>query len=59
LALYEIYRLLPKLGLFGVAWLFLYAAGYLYIAGLNLYQEWQGNRQINSRKKGLPSESVH
>lgn len=51
LAFYEIYRLLPKLGFFGVAWLFLYAVGYLYIAGLNLYQEWQLNRQINSRKK--------
>ncbi|MDK2979971.1 MAG: hypothetical protein PWQ55_318 [Chloroflexota bacterium] len=53
LALYEIYRLLPKLGLFGVSWLFLYAAGYLYVAGLNLYQEWQVNRQMNARKKDV------
>jgi cellulose synthase/poly-beta-1,6-N-acetylglucosamine synthase-like glycosyltransferase len=58
LAFYEIYRLLPKLGLFGVAWLFLYAAGYLYIAGLNLYQEWQINRQVNGKPKGLPSGNV-
>ena len=52
-ALYTIYRLLPKLGLFGVAWLFLYAAGYLYIAGLNLHQEWQVSQQINEQKKNL------
>jgi cellulose synthase/poly-beta-1,6-N-acetylglucosamine synthase-like glycosyltransferase len=52
-ALYSIYRLLPKLGFFGVAWLFLYAAGYLYIAGLNLYQEWQVSRQINVNKKNF------
>ena len=54
-ALYEIYRLLPKLGLFGVAWLFLYAAGYLYVAGLNLIQEWQVRRQIHTEKKNLRS----
>jgi cellulose synthase/poly-beta-1,6-N-acetylglucosamine synthase-like glycosyltransferase len=53
LAFYEIYRLLPKLGLFGVAWLFLYAAGYLYLAGLNLIQEWQLNQQIHTEKKNL------
>ena len=53
LAFYEIYRLLPKLGLFGVAWLFLYAAGYLYIAGLNLFQEWQIGRSTSAQKKKL------
>lgn len=54
-AFYTIYRLLPKLGFFGVAWLFLYAAGYLYVSGLNLVQEWQVSRQINMEKKNLRS----
>ncbi len=52
-ALLSVYLLLPRLGLGGVIWLFLYAAGYLYIAGLNLQQELRIYRQVNTLKRTI------
>ncbi len=46
-AMLSVYLLYPTLGIGGVFWLILYAAGYLYIALLNLFQEWQIYKQIN------------
>jgi cellulose synthase/poly-beta-1,6-N-acetylglucosamine synthase-like glycosyltransferase len=45
-ALLSVYLLYPTLRLGGVFWLLLYAIGYLYIAFLNIFQEWRIYRQM-------------
>ncbi len=57
-ALLSVYLLLPSLGLGGVFWLLIYAAGYLYIAGMNLVQEWQINTQSCAQPEKLRTREM-
>ncbi len=40
-ALVTIFTLTPYMGLKIIPWMLIYSAGYFYIAGLNLIQNWQ------------------